>query len=270
MDEVARIAKAERPRLIVAGWSAYPRRLDFAAFRRIADEVGALLMVDMAHFAGLVAARMYPDPVRFADVVTTTLHKTLNGPRSGMILCRGELAKKIDSAVFPGQQGGPLEHVIAAKAVAFHEAAQPEFSEYATQVVRNARALAAALAEEGFRVVSGGTDNHLLLVDLRSFNPDLTGKVAQEALDAAGITLNRNQVPGDPRSPFVTSGLRIGSPAVTTAGMKEPEMAEIGHLVRRVLAAPDDDGERAAVREEVATLCSKFVPYREFPKAVYP
>jgi glycine hydroxymethyltransferase len=199
--------------------------------------------------------------VPFSDIVTLTTHKTLRGPRGGCILSSQALAQAIDKAVFPGLQGGPLEHVIAAKAVAFYEAAQPAFAEYAAQIVRNAKALAKALAEEGFRIVSGGTDNHLLLVDLRSFNHDLTGKAAQEALDSAGITLNRNQIPGDPRSPFVTSGLRIGTAAVTTAGMKEPEMAEIAHLIRRVLGAPGDDAGRGAVREEVATLCSKFVPY---------
>ena len=269
-DALADLAEKHRPKLIVAGATAYSRIIPPEPLRRVADSVGALLLFDAAHIAGLIAGGAHPNPVPYADIVTFTTHKTLRGPRGGCILCRQDLAPAIDKAVFPGLQGGPLEHVIAAKAVAFHEAAQPEFSEYAAQVVRNAKALAAALAEEGFRVVSGGTDNHLLLVDLRSFDPDLTGKVAQDALDAAGITLNRNQIPGDPRSPFVTSGLRIGSPAVTTAGMKEPEMAEIAHLVRRVLAKPGDEGERAAVRDEVAILCSKFVPYRDFPRATYP
>jgi glycine hydroxymethyltransferase len=260
-EVLADLAAKHRPKLIVAGATAYPRIIPPEPFRRIADSVGALLLYDAAHIAGLIAGGAHPSPVPYADIVTFTTHKTLRGPRGGCILCREGLAAAIDKAVFPGLQGGPLEHVIAAKAVAFFEAAQPSFAEYAHQVVLNARALAGALAEEGFRIVSGGTDNHLLLVDLRSFNPDLTGRVAQDALDGAGITLNRNQIPGDPRSPFVTSGLRIGSPAVTTAGMREPEMAEIAHLVRRVLAAPGDDRERAAVREEVAILCSKFTPY---------
>ena len=260
-EALADLAEQHRPKLIVAGATAYSRVIEAAPLRRIADSVGALLLFDAAHIAGLVAGGAHPNPVPYSDIVTFTTHKTLRGPRGGCILTKEGLAQVIDKAVFPGLQGGPLEHVIAAKAVAFYEASQPEFAEYAAQIVRNARALAAALAGEGFRIVSGGTDNHLMLVDLRSFDPDLTGKVAQEALDKAGITLNRNQIPGDPRSPFVTSGLRIGTPAVTTAGMREPEMAEIAQLVRRVLAAPDDDHERKAVREEVATLCSKFVPY---------
>jgi glycine hydroxymethyltransferase len=260
-EAVADLAEQHHPKLIVAGATAYPRVIEPEPFRRIADSVGALLMFDAAHFAGLVAGGVHPNPVPFSDIVTLTTHKTLRGPRGGCILSTQALAQASDKAVFPGLQGGPLEHVIAAKAVAFYEAAQPEFAEYAAQIVRNARALAAALAGEGFRLVSGGTDNHLMLVDLRTFDPDLTGKVAQEALDMAGITLNRNQIPGDPRSPFITSGLRIGTAAVTTTGMREREMAEIAHLIRRVLASPDDDRERKAVREEVATLCSKFVPY---------
>ncbi|MGH9105939.1 MAG: serine hydroxymethyltransferase [Acidimicrobiales bacterium] len=260
-EALAALASEHRPKLIVAGATAYPRVIPPEPLRRIADSVGALLLFDAAHIAGLVAGGAHPNPVPYSDIVTFTTHKTLRGPRGACILCRSALAQAIDKAVFPGLQGGPLEHVIAAKAVAFFEAARPAFAEYAAQVVRNARALAGALAGEGFRLVSGGTDNHLMLVDLRSFDPGLTGKVAQEALDQAGITLNRNQVPGDPRSPFVTSGLRIGTAAVTTTGMKEPEMAEIARLVSRVLAAPGDEAERAAVREEVATLCSKFVPY---------
>jgi glycine hydroxymethyltransferase len=260
-DAVADLAERHRPKLIVAGATAYPRVIDPEPFRRIADSVGALLLFDAAHIAGLVAGGAHPNPVPFSDIVSFTTHKTLRGPRGGCIVCRAELAPAIDKAVFPGLQGGPLEHIIAAKAVAFHEASQPEFAEYAAQVVRNSRALAAALAAEGFRMVSGGTDNHLLLVDLRTFNPDLTGKVAQEALDRAGITLNKNQIPGDPRSPFVTSGLRMGTPAVTTAGMREPEMPLIARFVRRVLAAPGNEAERQAVREEVAVLCSKFAPY---------
>jgi glycine hydroxymethyltransferase len=258
---LAELAEQHRPKLIVAGATAYARIIEPEPLRRIADSVGALLMFDAAHIAGLIAGGAHPNPVPFSDIVTFTTHKTLRGPRGGCILSTQALAQAIDKAVFPGLQGGPLEHVIAAKAVAFYEASQPEFAEYAAQIVRNARDLATALAGEGFRIVSGGTDNHLMLVDLRSFDPDLTGKVAQEALDRSGITLNRNQIPGDPRSPFVTSGLRIGTAAVTTAGMREREMSEIAQLVRRVLGSPDDDGERRAVREEVATLCSKFVPY---------
>jgi glycine hydroxymethyltransferase len=258
---LAELAEQHRPKLIVAGATAYARVIEPEPLRRIADSVGALLMFDAAHIAGLIAGGAHPNPVPFSDIVTFTTHKTLRGPRGGCILSTQALAQAIDKAVFPGLQGGPLEHVIAAKAVAFYEASQPEFAEYAGHIVRNARALAAALAGEGFRIVSGGTDNHLMLVDLRSFDADLTGKVAQEALDKSGITLNRNQIPGDPRSPFVTSGLRIGTAAVTTTGMREREMSEIAQLMRRVLASPDDDNERKAVREEVATLCSKFVPY---------
>jgi glycine hydroxymethyltransferase len=258
---VAELAERHRPKLIVAGATAYPRVIEPEPFRRIADSVGALLMFDAAHIAGLVAGGAHPNPVPYSDIVTFTTHKTLRGPRGGCIVSKEAFAQAIDKAVFPGLQGGPLEHVIAAKAVAFYEAAQPEFAEYAAQIVRNARALAVVLAGEGFRIVSGGTDNHLMLVDLRSFDPELTGKVAQEALDRSGITLNRNQIPGDPRSPFVTSGLRIGTAAVTTTGMREREMGEIAQFIRRVLAAPDDERERKAVREEVATLCSKFVPY---------
>ena len=258
---LADLAEQHRPKLIVAGATAYPRVIEPEPLRRIADSVGALLMFDAAHIAGLIAGGVHPNPVPFSDIVTFTTHKTLRGPRGGCILSTQALAQAIDKAVFPGLQGGPLEHVIAAKAVAFYEASQPDFAQYAAQIVRNARALAAALAGEGFRIVSGGTDNHLMLVDLRSFNPDLTGKVAQEALDASGITLNRNQIPNDPRSPFITSGLRVGTAAVTTTGMREREMAEIAKLMRRVLAAPDNEHERKAVREEVATLCSKFAPY---------
>jgi glycine hydroxymethyltransferase len=261
LDALADLADEHRPKLIIAGATAYSRVIDPEPFRRIADSVGALLLFDAAHIAGLIAGGAHPNPVPFSDIVTFTTHKTLRGPRGGCIVSREALAQPIDKAVFPGLQGGPLEHVIAAKAVAFYEAAQPDFAVYAGQIVRNAQALAGALAGEGFRIVSGGTDNHLMLVDLRTFDPDLTGKAAQEALDRAGITLNKNQIPGDPRSPFVTSGLRIGTAAVTTAGMRESEMAEIAHLVRRVLAAPDDESERDAVREEVGILCSKFVPY---------
>ena len=261
LEQLASLAEEHRPKLIVAGATAYPRLIDPEPIRRIADSVGALFLFDAAHVAGLIAGGAHPNPVGIADIVTFTTHKTLRGPRGGAILCSPELATAVDKAVFPGLQGGPLEHVIAAKAVAFHEASQPEFREYAAQIVRNARALAEGLASEGFRIVSGGTDNHLMLVDLRTFDADLTGKVAQESLDRAGITLNKNTIPDDPRSPFVTSGLRIGTPAVTTAGMREAEMAEIASLIGRVLRHPDDPAETAAVRDEVAVLCSKFTPY---------
>lgn len=261
LEQLADLADTHRPKMIVAGATAYPRVIDPQPIRNIADSVGAIFLFDAAHVAGLIAGGAHPNPVGVADIVTFTTHKTLRGPRGGAIVCNTDLAAAVDKAVFPGLQGGPLEHVIAAKAVAFHEAAQPEFAEYAAQVVRNARALASALAAEGLRVVSGGTDNHLMLVDLRTFHSELTGKAAQEALDRAGITLNKNTVPGDPRSPFVTSGLRIGTAAVTTAGMGEPEMAEVGSLIGRVLRRPADQSEMAAVREDVALLCSKFTPY---------
>jgi glycine hydroxymethyltransferase len=260
-DEIRDLALAERPKMIVAGATAYPRIIDPEPFARIAEEVGALFLFDAAHIAGLIAGGAHPSPVPYADVVTFTTHKTLRGPRGAAILCRADHAQAIDKAVFPGLQGGPLEHVIAAKAVGFWEASKPSFREYAAQIVRNAQALAEALAAEGFRLVSGGTDNHLMLVDLRSFDPDLTGKQAQEVLDRAGITLNKNQIPNDPRSPFVTSGLRIGTAAQTTAGMREPEMTEIARLLTRALAGRDDDAELAAVRDDVAVLCSKFTPY---------
>jgi glycine hydroxymethyltransferase len=260
-DQLADVARKERPKLIVAGATAYPRIIEPEPLRRIADDVGALLLFDAAHVAGLIAGGVHPNPVPYADVVTLTTHKTLRGPRGGCILCRAELAPAIDKAVFPGLQGGPLEHVIAAKAVAFREAAQPSFREYAARIVTNARALAAALAERGFRMVSGGTDNHLMLVDLRTFDPDLTGKQAQEVCDRAGISLNKNQIPGDPRRPFVTSGLRIGTAATTTAGMGEAEMQDIAALIERALRAREDEAEVRAVRDDVALLCSKFVPY---------
>ncbi len=258
-EAIARLAAAERPKAIIAGATAYPRVIDFDAFRSIADEAGALLIVDAAHIAGLIAGKAHPSPLPQADVVTFTTHKTMRGPRGGAILCREQYAKAIDKAVFPGMQGGPLMHVIAAKAVCFHEAAQPAFAEYAAAIVRNSQALAAALAGEGFRIVSGGTDNHLMLVDLRPFG--VTGKVAQEALDRAGITLNKNTIPDDPESPFVTSGLRIGTAAVTTAGMGEEEMAEIASLTARVLRHIDDESVGGEVREAAARLCSKFTPY---------
>jgi glycine hydroxymethyltransferase len=261
MDEVRDLALEHRPKMIIAGFTAYPRRIDPAAYRAICDEVGALFLFDAAHIAGLIAGGAHPNPVPYADVVTFTTHKTLRGPRGGCILTKAEHAAAIDKAVFPGLQGGPLEHVIAAKAVAFREAAHPSFREYAAQIVRNASALAEALAAEGFRLVSGGTDNHLLLVDLRTFDAELTGKEAQAVLDLAGITLNKNTVPDDPRSPFVTSGVRIGTPSVTTQGMKEPEMAEVARLMARALRHRTDDAEVASVRDEVAALCSKFTPY---------
>ncbi len=260
-DQVADLAKRESPKLIVAGSTAYARIIDPAPFREIADAVGALLMYDMAHPAGLVAGGAHPSPVGVADVVTLTTHKTLRGPRGGAILCGADLAKAVDAAVFPGLQGGPLEHAIAAKAVAFAEAQTPEFSAYAAQVVGNCRALGAALAEKGFRLVSGGTDNHMLLVDLRTFDAELTGKEAQDVLDRAGITCNRNTVPDDPRSPFVTSGLRLGTAAETTAGMGPAEMARIAGLILRALRGRHDEAEVASVRAEVRELCAAFPPY---------
>jgi glycine hydroxymethyltransferase len=258
-DELLALARVEQPKLIIAGATAYSRTIDFAAFRDIADACGALLMVDAAHIAGLIAGGVHPSPVPHADVVTTTTHKTLRGPRAGAIMCREEHAATIDKAVFPGLQGGPLMHVVAAKAVAFHEALQPEFSDYAAQIVKNAAALAQALAAEGFRIVSGGTDNHLMLVDLRPFG--VTGKVAQEALDRAGITCNKNAIPNDPEKPFVTSGLRLGTAAVTTAGMQEEQMREISALIAQVLRKVDDDDIAAEVRSQAADLCSRFTPY---------
>jgi glycine hydroxymethyltransferase len=260
LDQVRDLAIAERPKLIVTGATAYPRVIDPAPFRAIADEVGALFMFDAAHLAGLIAGGVHPNPVPVADVVTFTTHKTLRGPRSGCILTTADLAERIDKSVFPGFQGGPLDHVIAAKAVAFHEAAQPEFRSYAAQIVRNADALAAGLAGAGLRLVSGGTDNHLLLVDLRSFDPELSGKKARLALDRAGISLNENTVPDDPRPPYITSGLRLGTPAVTTQGMAEPEMARVAELIHRVLLERDDE-TIANVRDEIRALCSKFTPY---------
>ncbi|HEX2384117.1 MAG TPA: serine hydroxymethyltransferase [Acidimicrobiales bacterium] len=261
-DEVRDVARRERPKLIVAGATAYPRIIDPRPFREIADEIGALFMFDAAHVAGLIAGGQHPNPVEHgADIVTFTTHKTLRGPRAGCILSTSALAETVDKSVFPGLQGGPLDHVIAAKAVAFYEAAQPEFKEYAAQIVRNADALARALAEQGLRLVSGGTDNHLMLVDLRTFDADLSGKKARVALDKAGISLNENTVPDDPRPPYITSGLRIGTPATTTQGMKESEMATIGSLIHRVLVGREDEAELAAVRDEVLDLCSRFTPY---------
>ncbi|HVB51896.1 MAG TPA: serine hydroxymethyltransferase [Acidimicrobiales bacterium] len=265
-DNVRDQALKHRPKLIVAGATAYSRRIEPAPFREIADEVGALLMFDFAHVAGLVAGGSHPNPVPYADVVTFTTHKTLRGPRGAAIICREELAKKIDSAVFPGQQGGPLEHAIAAKAVAFKEASQPSFATYTAQVVANAQAFGVALANEGFRLVSGGTENHMLLLDLRDFDAELPGKVAQEVLDRAGITTNRNTIPDDPRSAFVTSGLRVGTAAETTAGMKESEFATIAALMTRALRKRDDEAELLSVRNDVAALCANFNPYANFTK----
>jgi glycine hydroxymethyltransferase len=267
LDEVAELARRERPKLIVVGTTAYTRRIDPEPFRQIADEVGALFMFDAAHPAGLIAAGVHPSPVGVADVVTFTTHKTLRGPRGGAILCGERHARAIDAAVFPGLQGGPLEHVIAAKAVAFAEAARPAFKDYAAQVLRNAAALAASLAGEGFRLVAGGTENHQVIIDLRSFDPELTGKAAQEVLDRTGITCNRNQIPNDPRSPFVTSGLRLGSPAETTAGMGEPEMVRIGELIATVLRHRDDEAALGGVRGEVREMCARFDPYRSLDPA---
>ena len=256
-DKVEELAIQHKPKLIVAGASAYPRVIDFERFAEIAKKVGAYLMVDMAHIAGLVAAGLHPSPVPYADVVTSTTHKTLRGPRGGLILCKEELAKKIDKGIFPGMQGGPLMHTISAKAVCFGEALKPEFKEYQTQVVKNAKVLAETLVAEGFDLVSGGTDNHLMLVDLRNFN--ITGKELENKLDAVGITLNKNAIPNDPQSPFVTSGVRIGTPAVTTRGMKEEDMKVIGKLIK--LAASDFDAKADYIRAEVAKLCEKYPLY---------
>ncbi|HEU5175074.1 MAG TPA: serine hydroxymethyltransferase [Gemmatimonadaceae bacterium] len=258
-DDMRRKARELRPKMIIAGYSAYSRHIDFAAFAEVAKEIGAIFMVDMAHFAGLVATGHYPSPVPHADVVTTTTHKTLRGPRGGMILCRAEHQKAIDKAVFPGSQGGPLEHVIAAKAVSFHEALQPEFKDYSAQIIANARALAASLTERGLHIVSGGTDNHLMLVDLR--NRGLTGKVAEKALDAAGITVNKNTVPKETQSPFITSGIRIGTPAVTTRGMREAEMRTIAELIDHVLANAEDAAAIAKVKGRVEELTARFPLY---------
>ena len=261
MDELRDKARAARPKMIVAGATAYPRIIEAAPLREIADEVGAVLMFDAAHIAGLIAGGVHPNPVPHCDIVTFTTHKTLRGPRGGCILTREEYAAAIDKAIFPGSQGGPLEHHIAAKAVAFREAADPSFADYARQIVTNASALAAALVGYGLRLVTGGTDNHLMVVDLRTFDDDITGAVAQTVLDRAGITLNKNTVPDDPRSPFVASGVRIGTPSTTTQGMAEPEMAEIADLMGRTLRGRDDDAAIAAVRADVNALCARFPVY---------
>ena len=263
LEDLREKARAHQPKLIVAGATAYPRIIDPKPFREIADEVGAMLMFDAAHIAGLIAGGAHPNPMPYVDVMTFTTHKTLRGPRGGCILSTAEHAQAIDKAMFPGIQGGPLEHCIAAKAVAFAEAATDEFKAYAGQIVKNAASLAEALAGEGFRLCSGGTDNHLLLVDLRTFDADLTGKVAQDVLDQAGISLNKNTVPDDPRSPFVTSGVRIGTPAVTTQGMGEAEMVEIASLIARALRGRDDADAVAAVKADTEKLCRPFAPYPE-------
>jgi glycine hydroxymethyltransferase len=259
MDAVRAQALAHKPKMLIAGYSAYPRTIDFAAFAAIAKEVGAIFMVDMAHFAGLSATGVYPSPVPHADVVTTTTHKTLRGPRGGMVLCKAAHAAVVNKAMFPGTQGGPLEHVIAAKAVALKEALDPSFAVYTRQIVANAKALAKALIAKDYQLVSGGTDNHLMLVDLR--NKGLTGKVAENVLNAAGITVNKNTVPKETQSPFVTSGIRVGTPAVTTRGMKEKDMETIARLIDQVLAAPEDLSVAGKVREEVKALASRFPLY---------
>jgi glycine hydroxymethyltransferase len=259
LEQLRDLARKERPKMIVAGHSAYPRQIDFAAFRAVADEVGATLFADMAHFAGLVAADLHPSPIPHCEYVTTTTHKTLRGPRGGMILMREAYAKSINSAVFPGNQGGPLMHVIAAKAVALQEALQPAFREYQRQILKNAKALAEGLLKRGFRLATGGTDNHLMLLDLRG--TEISGKVAQETLDKARITVNKNAVPFDPRPPFVTSGVRIGTPAVTSRGMKEPEMAVIADFIKRGLEAVGDDKALAILGDEVRDLCARFPIY---------
>ena len=265
-DNVRDMALEHRPKLIVAGATAYARRIDPAPFREIADEVGAMLMFDSAHVAGLIAGGSHPNPVPYADVVSFTTHKTLRGPRGGAILCREEYAKAIDMAVFPGQQGGPLEHAIAAKAVAFKDAALPSFATYTDQVVANARAFGEALSKEGFRMVSGGTENHMVLLDLREFDAELTGKVAQEVLDRAGVTTNRNTIPDDPRSAFITSGLRVGTAAETTAGLSEGDFAQVAALMARALRGREDESVIAQVRGDVAEICSTFNPYAGFTK----
>jgi glycine hydroxymethyltransferase len=258
-DRMRALAREHKPRIIVAGYSAYSRHIDYAAFADVAKEVGATFWVDMAHFAGLVATKLSPSPMPFANVVTTTTHKTLRGPRGGMILCKAEHQKAVDKAVFPGTQGGPLMHVIAAKAVAFREALLPGFTQYCEHIIANAKTLAGALSAHGFQIVSGGTDNHLMLIDLRS--KKLTGKVAEKALDRVGITVNKNTVPKETESPFVTSGIRIGTPAVTTRGLRGAEMQTIADLIARVLSSPEDAQATGTVREEVRTLARRFPLY---------
>ncbi len=266
-DRIRDLAQQHRPKLLICGYSAYPRTIDFAKFREIADEVGAFLLADIAHIAGLVATGHHPNPLPYCDVVTTTTHKTLRGPRGGLILTRdAELGKKLDKSVFPGTQGGPLEHVIAGKAVAFGEALQPAFKIYSGQVIANARALAARLQERGLKIVSGGTDNHLMLVDLRSVS--MTGKRADQLMSDINITANKNTVPFDPESPFVTSGLRLGSPAMTTRGLGAAEFSEIGDIIADRLLSPDDTATATSCRQRVASLCDRFPLYPHLPNAV--
>jgi glycine hydroxymethyltransferase len=260
-EELERLAHEHRPKMIMVGASAYPRVIDFPRIAKVARDVGAPMVVDMAHIAGLVAGGVHPSPVPHADFVTSTTHKTLRGPRAGLIMCREQYAKDLDRALFPGVQGGPLMHVIAAKAVCFKEAMQPSFADYARQIVANAARLASSLSSHGFRVVSGGTDNHLMLVDV--FSKGLTGKVAEAALGKAGITVNKNAIPFDQNPPMVASGIRIGTPAITTRGMREPEMDQIGDLIARVLASPEDAGALGMVKDEVERLCRKFPLYPE-------
>jgi len=258
-DQLRDLARQHRPKLVIAGASAYPRIIDYKTFKEVADEVGAYFMVDMAHIAGLIAAGLHPSPVPYADFVTTTTHKTLRGPRGGMILCKEQHAKTLNSKVFPGMQGGPLMHVIAAKAVAFKEALTPGFKEYQTQIVKNAKAMADEFLSLGFTLVSGGTDNHLMLVDLS--NKDVTGKDAQEMLDAANITVNRNTIPFDTKSPFVTSGIRIGTPALTTRGMKEEEMRQVARMIARVIEAKGAEDVTTKVKQDIAELTKRFPVY---------
>ena len=263
---IQEMAREHKPDLLVTGYSAYPRAIDFAPFREVADEIGAKFLVDMAHFAGLVAAGVHQNPVEYADIVTTTTHKTLRGPRGGLILCKEELAKAVDRSIFPGFQGGPLEHVVAAKAVAFGEALKPEFKVYIEQVVKNAQALAETLVAGGLRLVSGGTDNHLLLVDLTPMN--LTGNVAEEALERAGVTCNKNAIPFDPKPPAVTSGVRLGTPALTTRGMKEAEMQEVGKMILEVFKAPEDEAHLKSIRARVKEMTEQFPLYADRLKSL--
>ncbi|HOI90948.1 MAG TPA: serine hydroxymethyltransferase [Candidatus Rifleibacterium sp.] len=259
-DALTRLAKDNKPKMIMVGASAYPRVIDFERIRKVCDEVEAVMCVDMAHIAGLVAAGLHPSPIPYADFVTSTTHKTLRGPRGGLVLCKEKWAKALDKAIFPGLQGGPLMHVIAAKAVAFKEALEPSFKDYQKRVVENAQALAAALTARGFRLVSGGTDNHLMLIDVR--NKNITGKAAEKALDHAGITVNKNTIPNDPASPFVTSGLRVGTPAVTTRGMTPEVMKQIATLMDEAIAKPEDEANLAAVKAKVNAICEKFPFYK--------
>ncbi|MFH1306570.1 MAG: serine hydroxymethyltransferase [Candidatus Micrarchaeota archaeon] len=263
-NKIAEIADHQKPRLIIAGYTAYPRQIDFSKFRKIADECNAKLLVDMAHIAGLIAAKLHPDPVPYAEVISSTTHKTLRGPRGAFILCKEKYAKQIDRAVFPGLQGGPFENQIMARAVAFKEASSPSFKIYASQIIKNAQALASALSDLKFNLITGGTDNHLMLIDLRK--RELTGKEAQNALDEAGITTNKNTIPSDPQSPFITSGLRIGTPAITTRGMKEEEMQKIAHWIDEVLRSPKDGKIKKKVKDEIKKLASQFPVYPDLCK----